>query len=186
MAFRMPVRTMASAAARSTLRVGLIPADGIGREVIPVRRPRRSRVRVLTGVCAQSAMRAIMAVDADLPKVEFTDLLAGFEHFQKTGTALPEETVRRVHVCAPDPLGLTLLQDAEGELRLCVVRICQVGVHAQGRRDCGADVVLQFSVHPRGGLQLSHRGSPEEDGLVCEHSPCQVGSYMLSVTSSTS
>jgi homoisocitrate dehydrogenase len=39
-------------------------------------------------------MRAIMAVDSDVPKVEFVDLLAGFEHFQKTGSALPEETVR--------------------------------------------------------------------------------------------
>jgi hypothetical protein len=36
MAFRMPVRRMATAA-RSSLKIGLIPADGIGREVIPVR-----------------------------------------------------------------------------------------------------------------------------------------------------
>jgi homoisocitrate dehydrogenase len=44
----------------------------------------------------QAAKAAILAVGSDVPKPEFIDLLAGFEHFQKTGTALPEETVRFV------------------------------------------------------------------------------------------
>jgi hypothetical protein len=37
MAFRLPVRRLATVARpRSSLKIGLIPADGIGREVIPV------------------------------------------------------------------------------------------------------------------------------------------------------
>jgi homoisocitrate dehydrogenase len=45
MAFRMPARRMATVA-RSSLKIGLIPADGIGREVIPVRRLAMSFVRL--------------------------------------------------------------------------------------------------------------------------------------------
>ena len=77
MAFRLPLRrAFASAAAsRSSLKIGLIPADGIGHEVIP------------------AARQAIEALGSDIPKPEFVDLLAGFELFTKTGTALPEETV---------------------------------------------------------------------------------------------
>ncbi|KZP12083.1 mitochondrial NAD-homo-isocitrate dehydrogenase LysB [Athelia psychrophila] len=75
MAFRAPIRTMATAA-RQSLKIGLIPADGIGREVIP------------------AAKAAIIALGSDIPKPEFIDLLAGFEHFTRKGTALPEETLR--------------------------------------------------------------------------------------------
>ncbi|KAJ3073908.1 homoisocitrate dehydrogenase [Quaeritorhiza haematococci] len=58
--------------------IGLIPADGIGREVIPAAR------RVLESV-------------APAPNTfKFIHLDAGFEHFQKTGKALPEETVERL------------------------------------------------------------------------------------------
>lgn len=64
-----------STAARSSLKIGLIPADGIGREVIP------------------AARTAIEAVGTDIPKPEFVDLLAGFELFTRRGVALPEETV---------------------------------------------------------------------------------------------
>ncbi|TCD71362.1 homoisocitrate dehydrogenase [Steccherinum ochraceum] len=60
---------------RSKLRIGLIPADGIGREVIP------------------AARTAIEALGSDIPKPEFTNLLAGFELFTRGGVALPEETV---------------------------------------------------------------------------------------------
>lgn len=35
MTFRMPIRSMATAA-RQSLKIGMIPADGIGREVLPV------------------------------------------------------------------------------------------------------------------------------------------------------
>lgn len=71
---RLPGRSM-STAARSKLKIGLIPADGIGREVIP------------------AAQTAIEALGSDIPKPEFTNLLAGFEVFTKSGIALPEETV---------------------------------------------------------------------------------------------
>lgn len=77
MAFRVPLRTMATAVSRP-LRIGLIPADGIGVEVIP------------------AARTAIEALGSDIPKPEFVDLLAGFELFAKTGAALPEETVECV------------------------------------------------------------------------------------------
>lgn len=62
-------------AARQTLKIGLIPADGIGHEVIP------------------AARVAIEALGSDIPKPEFHDLLAGFELFKRTGEALPEDTV---------------------------------------------------------------------------------------------
>ncbi|KAK7049697.1 homoisocitrate dehydrogenase [Paramarasmius palmivorus] len=72
--FRTSVRSMATTA-RKSLTIGLIPADGIGREVIP------------------AARAAIEAVGSDIPPPKFVDLLAGFELFTRTGEALPEETV---------------------------------------------------------------------------------------------
>ena len=78
MLFQQVLRRSLSSAAtsRNVLKVGLIPADGIGHEVIP------------------AARAAIEALGSDIPKPEFVDLLAGFELFQRTGTALPEETVQ--------------------------------------------------------------------------------------------
>ncbi len=75
MAFRVPFRRAMSSVARQSLKIGLVPADGIGREVIP------------------AARTAIEALGSDIPKPQFIDLLAGFELFTKTGTALPEETI---------------------------------------------------------------------------------------------
>lgn len=45
----------------------------------------------------QAARAALLALGSSIPKVEFTHLDAGFEHFTKKGTALPEETVRCAH-----------------------------------------------------------------------------------------
>ncbi|KAJ7499179.1 mitochondrial NAD-homo-isocitrate dehydrogenase LysB [Mycena latifolia] len=73
--FRTAVRSMATSA-RKSLTIGLIPADGIGREVIP------------------AAREAILAVQSELPEVKFIDLLAGWETFTRTGVALPRETVQ--------------------------------------------------------------------------------------------
>ncbi|TFK76172.1 mitochondrial NAD-homo-isocitrate dehydrogenase LysB [Pluteus cervinus] len=72
--FRLPIRSM-STAARQKLRIGLIPADGIGKEVIP------------------AAKAAIIALGSDIPKPEFLDLMAGWETFTRYGVALPEETI---------------------------------------------------------------------------------------------
>ncbi|KAK0206734.1 homoisocitrate dehydrogenase [Desarmillaria ectypa] len=72
--FRAPLRSMATLA-RKNLTIGLIPADGIGQEVIP------------------AARTAIEAVGSDIPSPKFIDLAAGFETFTRTGTALPPETV---------------------------------------------------------------------------------------------
>ncbi|KAI0011911.1 Isocitrate/isopropylmalate dehydrogenase [Xylariaceae sp. FL0662B] len=58
------------------LKIGLIPGDGIGREVIPAGR------RILEALPSSLGLR-----------FEFTDLLAGFETFEQTGVALPERTV---------------------------------------------------------------------------------------------
>ncbi|PQE10465.1 homoisocitrate dehydrogenase protein [Rutstroemia sp. NJR-2017a BBW] len=62
--------------ATRTLRIGLIPGDGIGKEVIPAGR------------------RILEALPASLKlKFEFIDLKAGFETFEQTGAALPDKTV---------------------------------------------------------------------------------------------
>ncbi|KAI1423199.1 Isocitrate/isopropylmalate dehydrogenase [Xylaria sp. FL1777] len=58
------------------LRIGLIPGDGIGREVIPAGR------RILEALPSSLGLRFV-----------FTDLEAGFTTFQKTNTALPDYTV---------------------------------------------------------------------------------------------
>ncbi|KAI4766054.1 Isocitrate/isopropylmalate dehydrogenase [Aureobasidium sp. EXF-12344] len=62
--------------ASRTLRIGLIPGDGIGREVIPAGR------RILEALPKSLGL-----------SFSFVDLEAGFETFQKTGVALPDKTV---------------------------------------------------------------------------------------------
>ncbi|KAI0106845.1 Isocitrate/isopropylmalate dehydrogenase [Daldinia grandis] len=62
--------------ASRVLRIGLIPGDGIGREVIPAGR------RILEALPSSLGL-----------KFEFSDLYAGFETFEKTGVALPDRTV---------------------------------------------------------------------------------------------
>ena len=56
--------------------VGLIPGDGIGKEVIPAGR------RILEALPASFGL-----------KFDFVDLKAGFETFEQTGSALPDKTV---------------------------------------------------------------------------------------------
>ncbi|OJJ35613.1 hypothetical protein ASPWEDRAFT_110256 [Aspergillus wentii DTO 134E9] len=63
-------------AAARTLRIGLIPGDGIGREVIPAGR------RVLESLPSSLNL-----------KFNFVDLDAGYDTFKATGTALPDKTV---------------------------------------------------------------------------------------------
>ena len=72
--FRTQIRRMATTA-RQSLKIGLIPADGIGKEVIP------------------AAKKVLEALGSDIPKPEFVPLLAGWEVFIREGHALPEETV---------------------------------------------------------------------------------------------
>ncbi|KAG5953909.1 homoisocitrate dehydrogenase [Claviceps sorghi] len=59
-----------------TLKIGLIPGDGIGKEVIPAGR------RVLEALPSYLKL-----------KFDFVNLKAGFEAFEQTGNALPDETV---------------------------------------------------------------------------------------------
>ncbi|KAJ3157542.1 homoisocitrate dehydrogenase [Geranomyces michiganensis] len=68
-------RGLASAAA-ARRKIGLIPADGIGKEVIPA---------------AQQVIEAVLPL-----RFSFVHLDCGFEHFQKTGVALPPDTVRQL------------------------------------------------------------------------------------------
>lgn len=68
--------------ASRVLRIGLIPGDGIGKEVIPAGR------------------RLLEALPSSLGlKFDFVDLHAGFETFEKTGAALPEKTVEVLKEC---------------------------------------------------------------------------------------
>ncbi|KAF9734924.1 homoisocitrate dehydrogenase [Paraphaeosphaeria minitans] len=62
--------------AARTLRIGLIPGDGIGREVIPAGR------RILEALPSSFGL-----------KFSFSHHEAGFETFQKRGKALPDDTV---------------------------------------------------------------------------------------------
>lgn len=59
-------------------KIALIPGDGIGKEVIPA----AQRVLAATGL-----------------RFEFIDLDAGWETFQRTGTALPEQTSEALQSC---------------------------------------------------------------------------------------
>ncbi|KAG9785684.1 Isocitrate/isopropylmalate dehydrogenase, partial [Aureobasidium melanogenum] len=62
--------------ASRTLRIGLIPGDGIGREVIPAGK------RVLESLPSSLGLN-----------FSFVDLDAGYDCFKRTGTALPDKTV---------------------------------------------------------------------------------------------
>ncbi|KAJ8097756.1 hypothetical protein POJ06DRAFT_240283 [Lipomyces tetrasporus] len=69
--------TSVSSRGLKTLKIGLIPGDGIGKEVIPAGR------HVLEALPAEDGLN-----------FQFVDLIAGFECFKATGVALPEETVK--------------------------------------------------------------------------------------------
>ncbi|MCJ1259001.1 homoisocitrate dehydrogenase [Lignoscripta atroalba] len=62
--------------ASRSLRIGLLPGDGIGREVIPAGR------RILEALSSSFNL-----------KFSFVELPAGYETFQQTGSALPDKTV---------------------------------------------------------------------------------------------
>ena len=104
---------MATQALKRSLKIGMIPADGIGREVLPVSHPgsistspldmtnlyiyicRSSFLSKCLFSCdGQASQRVFEALGSSIPKVEFVPLLAGWDYFQKTGVALPEETIR--------------------------------------------------------------------------------------------
>lgn len=67
-------------------KICIIPGDGIGQQVIPA---------------AQSVLEAL-----DL-HLEFVPALAGFEHFRKTGSAIPDRTLETVQACAATLFGAT-------------------------------------------------------------------------------
>ncbi|MCB0115919.1 MAG: NAD-dependent isocitrate dehydrogenase, partial [Caldilineaceae bacterium] len=61
-----------------TLKIALIPGDGVGHEVVP------------------AARRVLEAAGLDF---HFTELDAGWDCFQRTGTALPASTVDALRSC---------------------------------------------------------------------------------------
>ena len=64
------------------LRIGLIPGDGIGLEVVPA---------------AAAVMEAALALESY--RVDFVELAAGWDTFQSQGTALPDETLAALRTC---------------------------------------------------------------------------------------
>ncbi len=62
-----------------SIRIGLIPGDGVGQEVVPAAR---------------------QVVDALGLPLAFIDLDAGWETFRRVGTALPAETITALQTCA--------------------------------------------------------------------------------------
>ncbi|EGF83929.1 hypothetical protein BATDEDRAFT_85530 [Batrachochytrium dendrobatidis JAM81] len=67
------IQTIKPSRFKSDLTIGIVPADGIGKQVIPA---------------------ACKVLNAALPfKPSLIHLDAGFEHFEKTGIALPQETI---------------------------------------------------------------------------------------------
>ncbi|KAJ2493088.1 homoisocitrate dehydrogenase [Coemansia sp. RSA 2050] len=77
LAARRTASMSTSSAGSKSLTIGLIPADGIGREVIP------------------AARQVLEALGSDVmpARLSFVDLDAGFEYFQRHGVALPEQTL---------------------------------------------------------------------------------------------
>lgn len=71
------LRGLASNAARKNLTIGLIPGDGIGKEVIPAGKQILENLNPKYGL-----------------NFDFIDLEAGFQTFLDTGKALPDETVK--------------------------------------------------------------------------------------------
>jgi homoisocitrate dehydrogenase len=69
--------------AQKSYKIALIPADGIGKEVVPA---------------AQQVLLHLAKKDQDL-KLEYVDLEAGWETFQKTGTSLPQKTLDGLKTC---------------------------------------------------------------------------------------
>lgn len=67
-------------------KICVIPGDGVGQEVIP------------------AAVRVLQALQLPL---EFTSAGAGFEHFQKSGDAIPEATLAAVKACDATLFGAT-------------------------------------------------------------------------------
>lgn len=68
------------------MRICIIPGDGVGQEVIP------------------AAVRVLQSLALDL---EFVYADAGFEHFQKTGDAIPHTTLETVQACSATLFGAT-------------------------------------------------------------------------------
>ncbi|MEK7440904.1 MAG: isocitrate/isopropylmalate family dehydrogenase, partial [Chloroflexota bacterium] len=70
----------------SSLKICLIPGDGVGNEVIP------------------AAAEVLNALGLN---IQFTEAKAGFEHFQKSGDAIPDETLAAIESAGVALFGAT-------------------------------------------------------------------------------
>jgi homoisocitrate dehydrogenase len=66
------------------IKIGSIPADGIGKEVVPE---------------SQRVIKESLKCFSNSPIIEFIPLEAGWETFQKQGKALPEKTITTLKSC---------------------------------------------------------------------------------------
>ncbi len=73
---------MNQGAQERTLRIGLIPGDGIGLEIVPA---------------AAGVLEAALGLESC--PVDFVELAAGWDTFQREGTALPDETLIALRNC---------------------------------------------------------------------------------------
>jgi isocitrate/isopropylmalate dehydrogenase len=96
---------------------GLIPGDGIGREVIPAGR------RILEALPTSLGL-----------KFSFTHLEAGFETFQKQGVALPDKTVD------------VLKSDCDGALFGAVSYVLPFSSHVNGNNNCIAKALCSLLI----------------------------------------
>src|SRR3954471_19670515 len=76
---RRALATIATPPAHLTL--ALLPADGIGKEVIPA---------------ARRVLESLPSLNNTTPRFTFLELDAGWECFQRTGVALPLATVEAI------------------------------------------------------------------------------------------
>jgi homoisocitrate dehydrogenase len=81
-----PVRQLAVNSPILKTKICLINGDGVGREVIP------------------AAAEVLAALDLG---IEFIEAHAGFEHFKRTGNAIPDATLADVEVCGVTLFGAT-------------------------------------------------------------------------------
>ena len=108
-----------------TFRIAMIPGDGVGQEVVPA---------------AQRVLEALA-----LP-LTFVPLEAGWETFQRTGTALPQRTAAAIRGCDGAIFGATQSpsQKVEGYASPILALRKQLDLYANLRPvdKAGADLIL--------------------------------------------
>jgi homoisocitrate dehydrogenase len=87
MHFKRLLSTTTPSSVGPVFRVGLIPGDGIGKEVVGV------SFLFLIQLFNLKATKSVIQSLPNAKKYMFIDLIAGFEAFQVSGAALPQQTI---------------------------------------------------------------------------------------------